>query len=136
VTASIPGAILDDPELGTLIDFSQPVALLLVAKNATSPIVFRPRQEITRLFDGFKLTDPWITVPGSGGPSTGQGPTDRLAPHRRHPLEQRPLPDDPGRAHAWAAGDARSVAVWAGSVIARSAHDGRGVAARRRSTAS
>jgi hypothetical protein len=112
ITADIrdPAAILDDPELGTLIDFSQPVAVLFVVifhfvrdsegpagilaafrerlapasclalshlttdgpdaseidqvidvyKNATSPIVFRPRQEITRLFDGFELTDPGV----------------------------------------------------------------------------
>jgi SAM-dependent methyltransferase len=132
ITADIrdPAAILDDPDLGALIDFSQPVAVLFVAifhfirdsedpagilaafrerlapgsylalshlttdgpdageidqvvdvyKNATSPIVFRPRQEITRLFDGFELTEPGITRPWQWRPEYGvKGPqTDWL----------------------------------------------------------
>jgi SAM-dependent methyltransferase len=123
ITADIrdPAGILDDPELGALIDFSQPVGVLFVAifhfirdsedpsgilaafrerlapgsylalshlttdgpdageigqvvevyKNATSPIMFRSRQEITGLFDGFELTDPGITRPWQWRPEYG-----------------------------------------------------------------
>jgi hypothetical protein len=132
ITADIrdPAGILDNPELGALIDFSQPIGVLFVAifhfirdsedpsgllaafrerlapgshlvlshlttdgpdtgeveqvvdvyKNATSPIVFRPRREITGFFDGFELIDPGITRPWQWRPEYGvEGPqTDWL----------------------------------------------------------
>jgi hypothetical protein len=127
ITADVrdPVGILNNPDLGTLIDFSQPVGLLCVAifhfirdtddppgilaafrermapgsylalshlttdgpeadeieqvievyKNATSPIVFRPRTEITQLFDGFDVVDPGITRPWQWRPECGvEGP--------------------------------------------------------------
>jgi hypothetical protein len=42
-----------------------------VYKNATSPIVFRPKEEIGALFDGFELTDPGIVHPWQWYPDYG-----------------------------------------------------------------
>ncbi|MFC6879066.1 SAM-dependent methyltransferase [Actinomadura yumaensis] len=49
-------------------------------KNATSPIVFRPREEIRALFDGFEITDPGLIRPWRWRPGYGpEGPrTDWL----------------------------------------------------------
>ncbi|MCO6007069.1 SAM-dependent methyltransferase [Actinoallomurus purpureus] len=51
-----------------------------VYKGATSPIVFRPRQEIETFFDGFHLTDPGLVRPWSWRSDLGEpGPrTDWL----------------------------------------------------------
>ncbi|WP_019632318.1 SAM-dependent methyltransferase [Actinomadura atramentaria] len=124
ITADVrdPAGILENPQLGELIDFSRPVGLLSVAlfhfisdhedpagilrafherlcpgsylvlshlttdgpsaekigqvtdayKNATSPIVFRPRAEIESFFDGFDVQDPGLVRPWSWRPAYGE----------------------------------------------------------------
>jgi SAM-dependent methyltransferase len=123
ITADLrdPDAILADPDLDRLIDFSRPVAVLFVAvfhfvrdaedpagiverfrellapgsyvalshlttdgppadevaqvvevyKNATSPIVFRPRKRIEAFFDGLDLAEPGLVRPWQWHPELG-----------------------------------------------------------------